>query len=150
MNIDKEALQKILANLSEEELASMLIGTTAEEAPKKSGRARKIESGQKTSKTTRGGKSKSGKKPAMSQTVDTSGARQINEKISHILKTDAKTDSSVDKQLCPNYTQRPRRQEAEYVEIKCGKCNSLWEVPESFIYNDDEGSNFTCEECIGK
>lgn len=119
------------------------------------GRARRVKTREqaKREQPRRGSQQVKGRRskgsPARTEAVDLRGGRPNRfERMPafNAEKGDAKIDALLNKGRQPT----ERRDAVQFVEAECTRCGDIWEVPPTFIYNDDEGNNFICDTCRGR
>ncbi len=90
-----------------------------------------------------------GRKPrkyARSESVDTSGNRP-NKFLKSEYYNAERGDVAVDKLLSKGKKPSARREAPDMIEVECNRCHDIWEVPPSYVYRDDEGIAFICQDC---
>lgn len=117
------------------------------------GRARRVKTRAQAQRNVRNTQQVKGRRnkgaPARSEPVDLSGGRPNRfEKMAAF--NAEKGDSRIDALLNKGRRPSERREAVEFVEVECTRCGDIWEVPPTFVYNDDEGSNFICDSCRGR
>lgn len=120
------------------------------------GRARRVKTRKEAQSERRGQRKGSGipgrrgkGAPARTEAVDLRGGRPNRfEKMAAFgaEKGDTKIDALLNKGRRPT----ERRDAVQFVEVECTRCGDIWEVPPTFVYNDDEGNNFICDSCRGR
>ena len=145
-----------VGRLHEEDEAEERDGDSKGSRPKgrkAGGRAKRIaRKGERTSKRKRNPGGRESKTWARSETVDTSGDRELNTDpwIAQQLNRAHKTKKEVqeEQELQKDWTPRVPRPSAQFVEAECLECGDLWEVPSTRVYEDEDGLVFRCDDCL--